>query len=128
MLQRPPRVRAFAVGSISRRSPNVSVTTSDAIVVSDPIGSATGMMYQSLPKTVANSVTSNRPRSSGAVSTAPKSTEASSNSHQRAAGIPRNVIGAGKPVHDCNGAASVAAPIVRAGWWTKSYHSSPSPR
>jgi len=35
MLQRPPRVRAFAVGSISRRSPNVSVTTSDAIVVSD---------------------------------------------------------------------------------------------
>ena len=78
------------------------------MAVSEPSGKATGMMYQSLPNTVANSVTSKRPMSSGAVSTAPKSTEASSNSHQRAAGIPRKVIGAGSPAHDCNGASSAS--------------------
>src|SRR3712207_5030881 len=40
-----------------------------------------------------NSVTSRRAKSSGAASTAPKATRASSNSHHRLAGIPRKRMG-----------------------------------
>src|SRR4029450_14029560 len=77
------------------RTPKVSVTISEVIRQSDPTGRSSGTTNQSLPYATANSNISMRARSWGSGFTAHRSTVASSNSHQRGAGMPRNVTGEG---------------------------------
>src|SRR4029077_5908409 len=77
------------------RTPNVSVTTSESMRVTEPTGSVSGTTNQSFPYELAYSIAIKCARSVGPTGTSPYAIRASSISQKRGAGAPGNVTGAG---------------------------------